>query len=92
MATLALSLAGQVAGGAIGGPIGATIGRALGALAGSAIDNAIFGEPAKAGADLRLTGSSEGVPIPRLYGWSRLSGNIIWATDLIEADRPRSPS
>jgi hypothetical protein len=86
MATLALSLAGQAAGGALGGPIGATIGRALGALAGSAIDNAIFGEPAKPGADLRLQGSSEGVPIPRLYGWSRLSGNIIWATDLEEIE------
>ena len=86
MATLALSLAGQVAGGAIGGPIGATIGRALGALAGSAIDNAIFGEPARPGTDLRLQGSSEGAPIPRLYGWSRLSGNIIWATDLEEIE------
>lgn len=86
MATLALSLAGQVAGGAIGGPIGATIGRALGALAGSAIDNALFGEPARPGADLRLQGSSEGAPIPRLYGWSRLSGNIIWATDLEEIE------
>ncbi len=86
MATLALSLAGQMAGGAIGGPIGATIGRALGALAGSAIDNALFGEPARPGADLRMSGSSEGTPIPRLYGWSRLSGNIIWATDLEEID------
>jgi hypothetical protein len=84
MATLALSLAGQVAGGAVGGPIGATIGRALGALAGSAIDSALFGEPAKPGADLRLQGSSEAAPIPRLYGWSRLSGNIIWAADLEE--------
>jgi hypothetical protein len=86
MATLALSLAGQVAGGALGGPIGATIGRALGALAGSAIDKAIFGEPAGPGADLRLQGSSEGAPIPKLYGWSRLSGNVIWATDLEEIE------
>ena len=88
MATLALSLAGQVVGGAVGGPIGATIGRALGALAGSAVDNALFGErpqPA-AHADVRLQGSSEGAPIPRLYGWSRLSGNIIWATELEELD------
>src|SRR5690606_21098524 len=86
MATLALSLAGQVVGGAIGGPIGATVGRALGALAGAAVDNALFAErpePA-AGADVRLQGSSEGVPIPRLYGWSRLTGNIIWATELEE--------
>ena len=85
MATLALSLAGQVVGGAFGGPIGATVGRALGALAGSAIDNAIFSEPKRAtGSDVRLQGSAEGAPIPRLYGWSRLSGNIIWATALEE--------
>jgi hypothetical protein len=86
MATLALSLAGQVVGGAVGGPIGATLGRALGALAGSAIDSALFADRStpvlERGSDLRLQGSSEGAPIPRLYGWSRLSGNIIWATEL----------
>jgi hypothetical protein len=86
MATLALSLAGQVVGGAVGGPIGATIGRALGALAGSAVDRALFAPRPTAsepqGSDIRLQGSSEGAPIPRLYGWSRLSGNIIWATAL----------
>jgi hypothetical protein len=84
MATLALSLAGQVVGGALGGPIGATIGRALGALGGSMIDNALFGEKPAAGGDVRVQGSAEGVPIPRLYGWSRLSGNVIWATELEE--------
>ncbi|WDR06392.1 glycoside hydrolase TIM-barrel-like domain-containing protein [Devosia rhodophyticola] len=84
MATLALSLAGQVVGGLVGGPIGATIGRALGALAGSAVDSAIFGsEPVKTrGNDVRLQGSSEGGAIPRLYGWNRVSGNIIWAREL----------
>ena len=86
MATLALSLAGQVVGGAVGGPIGATIGRALGALAGAAIDASLFGEKAQATArpDIRLQGSSEGGAVPRLYGWSRLAGNIIWATELEE--------
>lgn len=88
MATLALSLAGQVVGGAVGGPIGATIGRALGALAGSAVDSMLFGEKPQprqtAGADIRLQGSTEGAPIPRLYGWSRVTGNIIWATELEE--------
>ncbi|RYE11179.1 MAG: hypothetical protein EOP22_01495 [Hyphomicrobiales bacterium] len=85
MATIALSLAGQLVGGAIGGPFGATIGRALGALAGSAIDSALFaGKPERSGTDLRLQGSSEGAPIPKLYGWSRLSGNIIWASELEE--------
>ncbi|WP_375449538.1 glycoside hydrolase/phage tail family protein [uncultured Devosia sp.] len=84
MATLALSLAGNFVGGLVGGPLGATIGRALGALAGSAIDGVLFGEdqPKAVGGDVRLQGSSEGGAVPRLYGWSRLSGNIIWAREL----------
>ena len=89
MATLALSVAGQFIGAAVGGPFGAVVGRALGALAGSVIDNAIFGDKSTAaasaaGGDIRLQGSTEGGPIPRLYGWSRLTGNIIWATQLEE--------
>lgn len=92
MATLALSVAGQFVGGAVGGPIGATIGRALGALAGSAVDQAIFSEPEapRQLADLRLQGSSEGGPIPRVYGWGRLAGNIIWATQLELSDEASS--
>lgn len=84
MATLALSVAGQFVGGLVGGPFGATIGRALGALAGSAVDGLLFGEQSgpRTGSDIRLQGSSEGGAVPRLYGWSRLSGNIIWARDL----------
>lgn len=89
MATLALSLAGQFVGGAVGGPIGATVGRALGALAGSAVDAQLFGEKPQpvARPDIRLQGSSEGGAVPRLYGWSRLAGNIIWATELEEITR-----
>jgi hypothetical protein len=94
MATLALSVAGGALGGVLGGPIGATIGRALGALAGNAIDTAIFGDKssaaAPAGSDIRLQGSIEGGPIPRLYGWNRLTGNIIWATQLEEATQQSS--
>ncbi|WP_404405382.1 glycoside hydrolase/phage tail family protein [Pelagibacterium halotolerans] len=83
MATLALSLAGQALGGAIGGPFGAVVGRALGALAGNAVDQAIFGaRPERSGTDIRLFGSTEGIAVPRVYGWSRVAGNIIWATDL----------
>jgi len=83
MATLALSLAGQFAGALVGGPIGATIGRALGALAGSAVDGWLFGQDSEAPSfDVRLGGSSEGAAISRLYGWGRLSGNIIWAREL----------
>ncbi len=83
MATLALSVVGQFAGAMVGGPIGATVGRALGALAGSAIDGVLFGERSEpAGFDLRISGSAEGGSIPRLYGWGRLAGNIIWAREL----------
>lgn len=83
MATLALSLAGQAVGGAIGGPFGAVVGRALGALAGSALDQQMFGHrPERSGSDIRLFGSHEGTVIPRVYGWSRIPGNVIWATDL----------
>ncbi len=85
MATLALSVAGQFAGGLLGGPIGATVGRALGALAGSAVDGWLFGgDKAEAPLfDVRLGASSEGLSVPRLYGWGRLSGNIIWARELV---------
>ncbi len=84
MATLALSLAGQFVGGAVGGPLGATLGRALGALAGNAIDNALFADSpeVKAPSPFTLQGSSEGGVIPRIYGWNRIVGNVIWATNL----------
>lgn len=83
MATLALSLAGQAVGGLFGGPIGATIGRAIGAVAGSAIDTLLFEESAPdPERTTRLSGSSEGGTIPRAYGWNRVAGNVIWATQL----------
>ena len=85
MATIALSLAGQAVGGLFGGPIGATIGRAVGALAGSFVDDALFGTGPTSqvsGADVRLQGSREGGAVPRIYGWNRVAGNVIWATQL----------
>lgn len=84
MATLALSVAGQALGAAIGGPIGAVAGRALGALAGNAIDQALFGQQQEspANGEVRLHSSSEGGDVPRIYGWNRLAGNIVWATEL----------
>jgi hypothetical protein len=87
MATLALSVAGQFAGALVGGPFGATVGRALGALAGSVVDGFLFGgRDSQAEApifDVRLGSSSEGLGVPRLYGWGRLAGNIIWARELV---------
>ena len=90
MAALVLSAAGATAGKAIFGPTGAIAGRLVGALAGNAIDRALFGnrqDVSQEGprlADLEVMASTEGAPIPRVYGRARLSGQIIWATNLEE--------
>lgn len=86
MATLAFSVAGQFVGGMVGGPFGAVVGRALGAIAGSVVDSALFGDDGggaePTGRDLRLQSASEGGSIARIYGWNRVAGNVIWATEL----------
>ena len=88
MATVVLQAAGAGLGTLIGGPLGGMIGRAVGAVAGSFIDQKLFGGgKATTGArlsDLRVMASSEGAPIPRLWGRMRVAGQVIWATDLIE--------
>ncbi len=100
MATLALAAVGAAVGGSLlpagigilGATItGATLGGQLGALAGSYVDNALFGASGQSRAvegprltDLHITGSTEGAPIPRLYGRARLGGQVIWATDFEE--------
>ena len=87
MATLLLSAAGSFVGGAIGGPLGAMIGRAAGAIAGSVVDQAIIGAltPARQVQGPRLTSvditsSTEGAAITRVFGRTRLAGQMIWAT------------
>ena len=86
MTTMILQTAGQMIGGAVGGPVGAMIGQTLGSLAGSAIDGALFGQTQKRVIEgPRLTemqglGSTEGAPIPRVYGRARIGGQLIWAT------------
>ncbi len=90
MAALVLSAAGAAAGGSVFGPTGAIAGRLIGALAGNAIDQALFGsrqEISREGprlADLEVMASTEGAPIPRVYGRARLAGQVIWATNLEE--------
>ena len=88
MTTLILQSAGSALGGLVGGPMGAGVGRALGGLAGAALDNALFGGAGDAvrpieGPRLKdidgLT-STEGAPIPRVYGRARVGGQLIWAT------------
>lgn len=91
MTTIVLQAAGAVVGGAIGGPVGAVLGRAAGGIAGAVIDRALLGGGgARRTEGPRLTempgtGSTEGAPIPRVYGRARIGGELIWATRFEEA-------
>jgi len=90
MASLVLSMAGASAGRAVFGAAGAIAGRLAGAIAGSAIDRALFATHTSRDvegprlSDLEVMASTEGAPIPRVYGRARLSGQVIWATNLEE--------
>src|SRR4051812_2718524 len=89
MAALVLSVAGAAVGGAVFGPAGAIAGRIVGAIGGAMIDRTLFGgsERNVEGprlADLDVMASTEGAPIPRVYGRARLAGQVIWATKLEE--------
>jgi hypothetical protein len=96
MAALVLSVAGGAAG-ALFGPAGAIAGRIAGALVGNVIDRKLFG-PGNQNvvgprlADLDVMASTEGAPIPRVYGRARLSGQVIWATQLEEVVSSRTSS
>lgn len=79
MATLVFSAVGTLLGGPIGG--------AIGALAGRQVDSLLFAPAARQGprlAELTLSASSYGLPMPRQYGRVRTGGQVIWATDLVE--------
>lgn len=95
MATLVLGAVGSAIGGAFGGTIlglsGAVIGGFVGSTMGSVVDSWIVSSLAPAQRiegqrldTLRITASTEGAAIPRLYGRMRIGGNILWATDFRE--------
>jgi hypothetical protein len=98
MATLVLGAAGAAIGGSIGGSIlgvsAATIGGMIGSSVGAVVDSWIVSSLAPGQRfegprldALRITSSTEGAVIPRLYGRMRIGGNIIWATDFREETR-----
>ncbi len=107
MATLAFAAVGSAIGSSLlpggisflGTAIsGATIGSQLGSLAGTFVDQALFGTAGQSRTfegprleDLRVTTSSEGAAIPRVYGAARVGGQVIWATDF-EEERTTSRS
>ncbi|HEX7776472.1 MAG TPA: glycoside hydrolase TIM-barrel-like domain-containing protein, partial [Parvibaculum sp.] len=98
MATVLLSAVGSAVGGAmlpggvnvLGSTIsGAAIGSAVGAVAGAYVDQRLFGPTVANGSgprlsDLQVMASTEGAPIPRVYGRARLAGQVIWATQFTE--------
>src|SRR5437764_6178660 len=96
MAALVLSVAGAAVGGAVFGPAGAIAGRIVGAIGGNLIDRALFASDTERNvegprlADLDVMASTEGAPIPRVYGRARLAGQVIWATRLEEVVSMRS--
>lgn len=96
MAALLLSFAGAAAGNALFGPVGAIAGRIVGALAGNVIDRSLLaGDRTVEGprlSDLDVMASTEGAPIPRVYGRVRVAGQIIWATRLEEKISTNSQS
>ena len=89
MATIVLQYAGAALGTFLGGPVGGILGRAAGAIAGNIIDQNVFGPGARRVEgprlnELRVLSSEEGAAIPRLWGRMRISGQMIWATNLEE--------
>jgi hypothetical protein len=91
MATLVLSTVGNVVGTALGGPFGGAIGQVIGAVSGSLIDKSLSAPGQKTRvvqgprlADVSGLSSTEGDPIPRLYGRARIGGTLIWATRPLE--------
>jgi hypothetical protein len=85
MATVVLTAVGSI----FGGPVGAAIGY----IAGQQIDKVIFAPKGRQGprlGDLSVQTSRYGSAIPKLYGAVRVSGTVIWSTDLIEARATQS--
>ena len=98
MATILLGAVGGAIGANFGGAVlgmsGAVIGRAVGATLGRVIDQRLMGAGSKAIETgrvdrLRLTGASEGAPVPRIWGRVRVGGQVIWASRFIESRQQR---
>lgn len=96
MASLVLGAFGSAFGGSLfsgtlfgltGSAVGGLVGSAVGSLVDSWIVSALTPGERFEGARLetmRITSSTEGAVLPRLYGRMRIGGNVIWATDFRE--------
>ncbi len=81
MASLVLGAAGSIVG-SFFGPLGASIGWAVGSAIGNLIDPQKVEGPRLT--DLKVQSSQYGWFIPIIYGTTRVAGNVIFSTDLVE--------
>jgi len=89
MADIVLPVVGGAVGFVLGGPAGAMMGANLGSMAAGVFfpKNHRVQLPTQEGprlADLRAQTSTYGNMISKVYGTMRLSGNVIWSTDIKE--------
>jgi GTA TIM-barrel-like domain/Putative phage tail protein len=98
MASLVLGIAGAAVGPSLFGAgfslfgatiTGAEIGGAIGSLIGTEIDNLLapgthITRTSPRLSDVNIQASTEGAPIPRLYGRCRVAGQLLWATKFKE--------
>jgi len=93
MARTGLAILGGVVGAIIGLPFGQPVlGAQIGFLVGGGVGAAAFPEkgPVVEGPrlrDLDVQASSYGLPIPIVFGTTRLAGNVIWAPQIKETRR-----
>lgn len=86
MSNLLFGIAGAAIGSVFGMPaLGFALGSGVGATLGSHHPAASPAWPGARLNDLKVQTSTYGIGIPRVYGMYRLAGNVIWATDIIEA-------
>lgn len=94
MASLVLGAVGSMIGSSFGGVSlfgyaisGAQIGGMIGAVAGTMIDSALMPTIKRSNtqlSDITIQSSTEGHPIPRVYGRLRVAGQILWASRFTE--------
>jgi hypothetical protein len=99
MATLAFAAVGSALGSALlpagfsvlGTTLtGAAIGAQIGAIGGGFVDQILLGGNTGRSyegprlTELRITGSTEGAPVPRVFGRARIGGQVIWAAEIEE--------
>ncbi len=93
MATLVLAAAGGAVGLSVGGGIlgvsSVVIGQAVGATVGALLDQKLLGSGSSAVEvgrrdRFRVTGATEGAPIPRVFGQMRMGGQILWSSRFLE--------